>query len=56
VADVAERLNQVNMGKLTVQSMVFEPDPLILNLSIAPAPASSQPMKKLELKTLFKPE
>ena len=55
VADVAERLNQANMGKLTVQSMVFEPAPLILNLSIAPAPASSQPMKKLELQPLFKP-
>jgi hypothetical protein len=55
VADVAERLDQVNMRKLTVQSMVFEPDPLILNLSIAPAPASSQPMKKLELKPLLKP-
>ncbi len=55
VADVAERLNQVNMGKLTVQSMVFEPDPLILNLSIAPAPASAHPMKKLELQPLFKP-
>jgi isopenicillin-N N-acyltransferase like protein len=55
VKDVAERLHQVNMGKLTVQSMVFEPDPLILNLSISPAPASSQPMKKLELQPLFKP-
>jgi hypothetical protein len=56
VTDVAERLNMVNMKKLTVHSMVFEPDPLILNLSIAPAPASAHPMKKLDLAPLFKPE
>jgi predicted choloylglycine hydrolase len=56
VDDVAERLNQANMGKLTVQSMVFEPAPLILNLSIGPAPASAHPMKKLELAPLFKPQ
>lgn len=55
VDDVAERLNQVNMHKLTVQSMVFEPTPLILNLSIAPAPASAHPMHKLELQPLLKP-
>jgi len=56
VADVAERLNQVNMNKLTVHSMVFEPAPLILNLALAPpAPASAKPMKKLELEPLFKP-
>jgi isopenicillin-N N-acyltransferase like protein len=56
VDDVAERLNQVNMGKLTVQSMVFEPAALNLNLSIGPAPASAHPMKKLELAPLFKPQ
>jgi isopenicillin-N N-acyltransferase like protein len=56
VKDVAERLHLVNMNKMTVQSMIFEPDPLILNLSIAPPPATSQPMKKLELQPLFKPE
>jgi hypothetical protein len=55
VADVAEKLNQVNMRKMTVQSMIFEPEPLILNLSIAPAPASAHPMNKLELEKLFKP-
>jgi predicted choloylglycine hydrolase len=54
VSDVAERLNMVNQKKLTVHSMVFEPQPLILNLSIAPAPASAHPMKKLELEPLFK--
>jgi hypothetical protein len=55
VADVAEKLNQVNMRKLTVQSMIFEPEPLILNLSIGPAPASAHPMHKIELQPLFKP-
>ncbi|MCC6127267.1 MAG: hypothetical protein IT426_20080 [Pirellulales bacterium] len=55
VADVAERLHQANMRKLTVQSMVFEPAPLILHLSIGPAPASAHPLKKLELQPLFGP-
>ena len=55
VKDVAERLHQVNMGKLTVQSMVFEPEPLVLHLSIGSPPASANPMKKLELQSLLKP-
>jgi hypothetical protein len=55
VDDVAQRLQLVNMGKLTVQSMIFEPQPLVLHLSLAPPPASSKPMKNLELQPLFKP-
>jgi isopenicillin-N N-acyltransferase like protein len=55
VADVAEKLNQVNLGVMTVQSMIFEPAALKLHLAIGGRPASSQPMRLLELVPLFQP-
>jgi isopenicillin-N N-acyltransferase like protein len=54
VDDVAKKLDQVNLGTLTVQSMVFETEPLILHLAMGSCPSSALPMKKLELKPLFK--
>jgi isopenicillin-N N-acyltransferase like protein len=55
VDDVAKKLDDVNMGPITVQSMVFEPEALILNLAIGSCPSSALPMKKLDLQPLFKP-
>ena len=42
-------------GRMTVQSMIFEPEPLILHLAMGSCPSSALPMKKLELQPLFKP-
>jgi isopenicillin-N N-acyltransferase like protein len=56
IEDVAKKLDQVNMGNLTVQTMVFEPAPLILHLAIGSCPSSALPLKKLDLQPLFKTE
>jgi isopenicillin-N N-acyltransferase-like protein len=53
VADVAQKLDEVNQGSLTVQTMIFEPATLKLHLAIGKCPSSSQPMKELDLKRLF---
>jgi isopenicillin-N N-acyltransferase like protein len=55
VEDVAKKLDDVNAGRMTVQSMIFEPEPLILHLAMGSCPSSALPMKKLELQPLFKP-
>ena len=55
VADVAKKMDEVNMGGLTVQTMIFEPAALKLHLAIGSCPSSALPMKELELKPLFKP-
>jgi predicted choloylglycine hydrolase len=53
VADIFKRLDDVNLGPLTVQSMVFEPGPLVLHLAMGSCPATKRPLEKLELKPLF---
>ncbi|MGA2061457.1 MAG: C45 family peptidase [Thermoguttaceae bacterium] len=55
VDDVAKKLDEVSAGHMTVQSMIFEPEPLILHLAMGSCPSSALPMKKLELQPLFKP-
>jgi predicted choloylglycine hydrolase len=55
VDDVAKKLDEVSAGLMTVQSMIFEPEPLILHLAMGSCPSSALPMKKLELQPLFKP-
>jgi isopenicillin-N N-acyltransferase like protein len=54
VADVARLLNDVNQGKRTIQTMIFEPSKLVLHLSIGRGPTSAKPLKILNLKPLFK--
>jgi isopenicillin-N N-acyltransferase like protein len=56
VADVAEKLDEVNLGALTVQTMIFEPAKLKLHLAIGGRPASSLPTRLLELAPLFHPQ
>jgi hypothetical protein len=53
VADVGRRLHAANMGKLTAQTMVFEPAALTLHVAIGACPSSALPMKELDLKPLF---
>ena len=49
VADVAKKMDEVNMGRMTVQTMIFEPAALKLHLAIGSCPSSALPMKLLEL-------
>jgi hypothetical protein len=53
VSDVARLLHDVNQGRGTIQTMVFEPDKLVLHLSIGHGPASAKPLKTLQLKPLL---
>jgi isopenicillin-N N-acyltransferase like protein len=55
VADVAQKLDDVNMGQMTVQTMIFEPATLKLHLAIGSSPSSALPLKLLELKPLLTP-
>ena len=55
IPDVAKKLHEVNMGRLTVQTMIFEPAALRLHLAIGSCPSSALPLKLLELKPLFAP-
>jgi isopenicillin-N N-acyltransferase-like protein len=54
VQDVARLLNDVNQGKRTMQTMVFEPEKLLLHLSLGRGPTSARPLKTLDLKPLLK--
>ena len=36
--------NAVNQGRLTMQTMIFEPGPLLLHVSCGPPPSSKQPL------------
>ena len=47
VSDVAKKMHEVNMGRLTVQTMIFEPAALKLHLAIGSCPSSALPMKLL---------
>ncbi|HKB38426.1 MAG TPA: C45 family peptidase [Gemmataceae bacterium] len=56
VEDIRKKLDEVNLGDLTLQTMVFEPATLKLHLGIGKPPASSRPLRTLELAPLLKPE
>lgn len=55
VSDVAKKMDEVNMGRMTAQTMVFEPAALKLHLAIGSCPSSALPLKPLELGPLFAP-
>jgi predicted choloylglycine hydrolase len=55
IPDVAKKLHEVNLGRLTVQTMIFEPATLKLHLAIGSCPSSALPLKLLELKSLLAP-
>lgn len=53
VSAVAKKMHEANMGRLTVQTMIFEPATLRLHLAVGSCPSSALPMKLVELKPLF---
>jgi predicted choloylglycine hydrolase len=53
VQDVFAKLAEVNQGKDTLQSMVFEPDQRILHLAYGEGPATKLKPHRLELGKLF---
>ena len=55
VADVARKMHDVNQGPLTVQTMIFEPETLVLHLAVGDTPSSALPLKRLDLAPLLKP-
>jgi hypothetical protein len=54
LADVAKKLDGVNQGSLTLQTMIFEPAALRLHLAIGKCPSSKLPLKRLDLGPLLK--
>lgn len=52
--DLRKRLDAVNLGTLTLQTMVFEPATLRLHLSIGRVPASAQPLERVDLADLLR--
>jgi hypothetical protein len=50
---MAEKMDAVNQGPLTIQTMIFEPDSLRLHLAIGSCPSSKLPLKELDLAPLF---
>ncbi|HLZ07855.1 MAG TPA: C45 family peptidase, partial [Chloroflexota bacterium] len=53
VADLMKLMNSANQGNNTFQTMIFEPKPLKLHLSIGRLPSSAYEPKLLELEPLF---
>ncbi len=54
LADVAKKLDAVNQGAGTLQTMIFEPEPLKLHLAIGKCPTSALPLKEIDLAPLLK--
>jgi predicted choloylglycine hydrolase len=54
--EIAKKLDEANQGDSTIQTMIFEPATLRLDLAIGKGPTSAKPMKTLELATLLKRE
>jgi hypothetical protein len=54
--DLRKELDRVNLGDLTLQTMVFEPRTLKLHLAIGELPASKGQLRTLDLAPLFRGE
>jgi hypothetical protein len=54
LVDLAHKLDQVHQGKLTIQTMIFEPASLRLHLALGPGPISHKPLELIELAPLLK--
>lgn len=53
IPQLTKKLIDVNAGDMTLQSMIFEPGPLVLHLSVSGRPATSQPLHRIELAPLL---
>jgi predicted choloylglycine hydrolase len=54
LATIAKKLDATNQGKMTLQTMIFEPASLTLHLAIGKCPTSKLALKKLDLRPLLK--
>lgn len=54
VAEVAEALDDVNQGRATLHSMIFEPAALRAHIAVEVGPAKKRPRKTLDCKELFR--
>jgi len=54
LGEVHRQLHAVNLGKLTLQTMIFEPATLKLHVAFGPGPSSDLPLRTLELAPLLK--
>jgi WD40 repeat protein len=54
VADVSKKMDSVNQGGWTVQTMIFEPADLRVHVAFGRGPTSALPLKVLELGTSFR--
>jgi predicted choloylglycine hydrolase len=52
--DLRKELDAVNLGDLTLQTMVFEPATLKLHLAVGGVPASKEKLRTIDLKPLFR--
>jgi isopenicillin-N N-acyltransferase like protein len=55
VEDIFHKLDEVNQGQRTVQSMVFEPQPLILHVAMGKCPATKGSLDEVDLTAFFGP-
>lgn len=55
LTDVTKKLHEVSQGRMTLQTMVFEPVALRLHLAIGRAPTTALPLKQLDLAPRFTP-
>jgi isopenicillin-N N-acyltransferase like protein len=55
VADVHRALHAANQGELTLQTMIFEPRELVLNLAVGTPPSSQHKVHRLELRRFLSP-
>lgn len=53
LADIAQKLHEVNQGRWTLQTMIFEPADLKLHLAIGRGPASARPLQEIDLAPLL---
>lgn len=54
IADVAVALDDVNQGRMTVHSMVFEPSILTVHLAMGPGPVTGRPLTRIDLAPHFR--
>ncbi len=52
--DIAKKLDEANQKEATIQTMIFEPATLRLDLAIGRGPTSAKPLKTLDLSALLK--
>lgn len=53
VPTIEKKLNEVNLGFLTIQSVVFEPEDHVIHLAIGFPPVTKRPYRRVELGTFL---